>query len=328
MRLIVTGAMARLDVRLAILACAAVACGGDSDDWGGVRNPVLSFPHVAIKDAFLAHNGERWHVGYSRITADPFRFQLGFASSADLVDFEIGETIDQPDTGGLASPAVVRAPDGRWVMTYNSHTRDVGTALNKLYYRTSDDLVTWSAPTRIVIDGLDGADERLIDAAVAFTETGALLFFKRDQTAYVAHAASGSIDGPWTSLGELTPANLENCQPIQIDGVWHLVGTTIPLVHDPVLHRLDGDPSDPSAWRRWSVVRTFEITPQTWNSGDFLDFEVANAAFLVDDRARDGFFYVLYAGSSDLSSYEGRGHAKLGLARSTDLEHWDVAPER
>jgi len=59
----------------------------------------------------------------------------------------------------------------------------------------------------------------------------------------------------------------------------------------------------------------------------FLDHERANAAFLLDHRERDGYFYLLYAGSSDLTSFEGRGHAKLGLARSIDLQTWDVAPE-
>ncbi|HUS31116.1 MAG TPA: hypothetical protein VMZ53_21545 [Kofleriaceae bacterium] len=311
-----------------VVAVFLVACGDGVDDWDGVRNPLLGFDDAAIKDAYLVHDGDTWHLGYSRATADPFRFQLGFASSPNLRDFTIGDTLDQPDTGGLASPTVVRAPDGRWLMTYNSHTRDIGDSLNKLYYRTSDDLATWSAATRIHIDGVDDPSERLIDAAVAFTDTGAYLFFKRDQIANVAYAASGSIDGPWTLLGELSQRNLENLQPILIDGTWHLLGTTIPLVHDAVLHRLDGDPTAPASWRNWTVVRTLTVEEQSWNTGPLLDHERSNAAFLVDDRPADGYFYLLYAGSTDLTSFEGRGHAKLGLARSRDLQTWDAAPER
>jgi hypothetical protein len=310
-----------------VLVCSLAACSGGADDWAGIRNPLLSLPDVAVKDAYLVHDAETWHLGYSRIIADPFRFQLGFSSSVGLRDFVHAEPLDQLDTGGLASPVVVRGPDGRWLMTYNSHTTDVGATQPKLYYRTSDDLETWSAPTRIHIDALDGPDERLIDAAVAFADAGAFLFFKRDQTANVAYAASGSIDGPWTLLGELTPSQLENYQLIQLDGVWHLLGTTIPLLHDPVLHRLDGDPSDPQSWRSWTVVRTLEIAEQAWNTGALLDHERANAAYLVDDRVRDGNYYLLYAGSTELMSFEGRGHAKLGLARSADLVTWDVAPE-
>jgi hypothetical protein len=213
-------------------------------------------------------------------------------------------------------------------MIYNTHTRDEGDALNKLYYRTSSDLTTWSDAHRIHVDGADADTDRLIDGAVAFTDAGLFLAFKREQTANIAHSASGSLDGPWTLLGDLTPANLENYQLLQIDGEWHLLGTTIPLVHEPALHRLAGDPRDPAAWRTWTHVRTFEIEAQSWNTGAFLDHEVANAAFLVDRRSDDGFFYLVYAGSTDLSSYEQRGHAHLGISRSRDLTQWQPAPTR
>ena len=42
------------------------------------------------------------------------------------------------------------------------------------------------------------------------------------------------------------------------------------------------------------------------------------------DACGDGFFYLLYAGTDEVSSYEGRGHVKLGLARSRDLVTWEV----
>jgi hypothetical protein len=296
--------------------------------WPVLHNPILGFPDAAIKDAFLVQREGTWHLGYSLIRDDPFRFRLGFASTTDLVSFDHGPTLDQPDTGGLASPDVVRAPDGRYVMTYNSHTRDVGEAQSKLYYRTSTDLLTWSPPTRIHVEGADAPEDRLIDGAFAFAESGAFLFFKLDQRAQIAHAPSGSPDGPWTLLGELEPANLENVQAIDIDGVWHLCATTIPLIHRPVLHRLDGDELDPTAWRTWTVVRELEVPEQTWNSGAPPLYERANAAYLVDHRATDGHFYLQYAGSTEITSFEGRGHSSLGLARSRDLVTWEVPRER
>ncbi len=303
-------------------------CAEEPDAWNGVQNPVLGFPEHAIKDAYLARHDGRWHLGYSQAQAEPFRFRIGLSSSPDLQEFEHLPTLDEPAVGGLASPDVVRAPDGTYVMTFNSHTRDVGETLNKLYYRTSTDLRTWSAPTRFHIEGADADTDRLIDAAVAFTDHGAFLFFKREQEATIAHSPSGSLDGPWTLLGPVEPGNLENGQLIQIDGVWHLLATKIPLLHTPVLHRLDGDARDPASWRTWTVVREFEVPAQPWNTGAFLDHERSNAGYLVDDRDASGYFYLLYAGSTDLTSFNNRGHSSLGLARSRDLESWEPAPAR
>jgi hypothetical protein len=121
-------------VRVTLVAIASVlaACVGD-DDWSGIRNPLVSLPDVAVKDAYLVHDAGTWQLGYSRIIADPFRFQLGFSSSSDLRALTHREPLDQLDTGGLASPFVVRAPDGRWLMTYNTHTTDVGGSLSNRY---------------------------------------------------------------------------------------------------------------------------------------------------------------------------------------------------
>lgn len=313
--------------RAAVLVIAACSSAPDTG-WDAVRNPLVGYSDVAIKDAFMQRAADdTWQLGYSEIQAEPFRFRIGFATaSADLGTVTRGATLDQPETGGLASPDIVRAPDGRHVMTYNSHTRDIGEAANKLYFRTSTDLVTWSPPARIHVDGADADTDRLIDAALAFTDDAVYLVFKRDQTANVAHATS--LDGPWTLLGELSPSNLENYQLLRIDGVWHLLGTRIPLLHVPVLHRLDGDPRDPAAWRTWTVVRDFEIPPQRWNDGPVLDHERANAAYLVDERERDGHYYLLYAGSTERDSFERRGHSSLGLARSRDLVRWEPARDR
>ncbi len=308
-----------------LLVCLA-AC-ADDPGWGAVENPIAGFDDVAIKDAFLTRGTDGWQLGYSEISDEPFRFRLGFASSSDLGRVERQPVLDQPDTGGLASPSVTRAPDGRFVMTYNSHTADVDGALNKLYYRTSTDLLRWSDPQRIHVDGADTAGDRLIDATVAFTDAGAFLVFKRGQIANAAYSASGSLDGPWELLGPLKPRAIENGQLIAIDGTWHLLATTIPL-HAPVLHRLAGDPRDPRAWLEWEVVRELAIPAQPWNDGELLAHERANAAFLVDDRETDGVFYVIYAGSIEVTSFEGRGHSSLGIARSVDLEHWEVPPAR
>ena len=89
--------------------------------------------------------------------------------------------------------------------------------------------------------------------------------------------------------------------------------------------RLDGEVGDPAAWQRWTQVRELAIPAQPWNDGELLSHERANAAFLIDDRQTDGAFYLLYAGSTEVTSFEGRGHARLGIARSRDLIEWEAA---
>jgi hypothetical protein len=288
---------------------------------------VLERDDIAIKDAFAARddNGQ-WTLGFSSITDDPFRFRVGLASTTDWREFTFAEPLDEEDVGGFASPDAVRAASGGWIMTHNSHTHDVDDSAEKLYVRTSDDLRTWSEPRRLVVEGAGAPEDRLIDGALAFADAGAFLFFKREQTAWVAHSPTADVDGPWTALGPIEPSNLENIQVLRIDGTWHLLGTTIPVTHQPQLHRLDGDENDLQAWLTWSVVDTLAIPSEEWNSGPFPGSERSNAAYLIDERDVDGFFYLLYAGSTELATFEGRGHARLGLARSADLSVWSVPP--
>jgi hypothetical protein len=309
-----------------LAACDSSTPSADSNG-DELQNPVLAFDDVAVKDAFAVRRGEVWHLGYSRISDAPFRFRLGFSTTTDFRTFTHGPVLDQADVGGLASPDVVTAPDGRYVMTYNSHTRDVGETKNKLYYRDSSDLATWSEPHRIHIDGADGPDDRLIDGALAFADVGAFLFFKREQKANVAYASSGSVDGPWTLLGPIDPLDVENLQVLRIDGTFHLLATSL-LPHRPVLHRLAGDPKDPKAWQTWTRVRELEIPEQSWNTGESISYERANAGHLSDDRSKSGFFQLVYAGTTEVLTFEGRGHVKLGLARSRDLVTWEVPRDR
>jgi hypothetical protein len=103
--------------------------------------------------------------------------------------------------------------------------------------------------------------------------------------------------------------------------------TEIPI-HRPKLYRLAGDPNDPESWRHWTLVRQLDVPAEAWNGGETpgITHETANAAYLCDARRLDGYWYLLYAGSTELATFEGRGHAKIGVARSKDLERWEVPP--
>ncbi len=292
--------------------------------WDRLRNPVFSLPDAAVKDVAIRLVNGRWRLLFSQVREDPFRFRIGLSSSVDLLGWSPLELWDQPDVGGVASPDITRDREGTYVVTYNSHTRDVD-GLTKLYARTSGDFRSWSPPRRLALEVRHQPDDRLIDAAVAHTDAGLFLGYNYQQDQFeVAWSPSGSLDGPWQRLGVADTGPFENYQFLVIDGVWHMVGTTIP-VHRELLYRLTGPPHEPSSWLHWTLVREFEVPSEEWNHPPG---EVANAAFLCDARALDGHWYLFYAGSTELDRFGNRGHAKMGVGRSTDLEHWEVPPGR
>lgn len=165
-----------------------------------------------------------------------------------------------------------------------------------------------------------GILDRLIDAAVAHTEGGLLLAFKLWQQPTLALSPSGSLDGPFEVLGAPEIEGVENYQFLQLEGVWHLMATRL-SDHAPALYRADPD----GDWLRWERTHIFDIPREGWN-----DEEPANAGFLCDARQVEGeaggWFYLFYGGSDELDSFEGRGHAKLGVARSADLQTWITPP--
>ena len=295
---------------------------GASVPWDRLRNPVFSLPDEAVKDVAVRLVDGRWRLLFSDIREDPFRFRIGLASSPDLLSWSPVTVWDQPQVGGVASPDVTRDPNGTYVVTYNSHTRDVA-GQPKLYVRTSLDFGSWSAPRRLAPSVRPLPADRLIDAALAHTRAGLFLGYNYQADRFeVAWSPSGSLDGPWRRLGVADTGALENYQFLLIDGSWYVLGTTVP-VHHELLYRLSGPPDQPSSWLHWTLVRELSVPPEAWNHPPG---EVANAAYLCDARPLDGHWYLFYAGSTELDRFGGRGYAKIGIARSTDLVHWEVPP--
>ena len=331
---------------LSAVALLAPSCGGGGDavhmgashacvesgekasiPWERLRNPIFSLPDAAAKDVAVRVVDGRWRLLFSHVREDPFRFRIGLTSSPDLLEWSAVELWDEPELGGLASPDLTRAANGEYLVTYNSHTRDL-TGGTKLYVRRSSGFDSWSKPERLASEIRAGPDDRLIDAALAHTEHGLFLAYDYQEGRFeMAWSPSGSVDGPWQRIGEADTGPFENYQFLQIDGVWHLLGTALP-VHRDLLYRLGGPPDRPESWLRWELVRELEVPPEAWNSdrGDGRGFEVANAAYLCDARPLDGHWYLFYAGSTELERFGRRGHAKVGVARSPDLVGWEVPP--
>jgi hypothetical protein len=308
--------------------------------WAQLRNPILSYAGSGAKDVGVRLANGTWHFFFSSLADDPVHWSIGSATSTDLHNWASSNAPtlwpDQAGTEGLASPDITQEPDGTFVITYQSDPGDVGGSA-KLYYRTSRDLVAWTAPKPLARTLHPRNGDRMIDGALAFVGHGVMLGYKygvadgaQKQAFEIAYSASGSLDGPWTLVGRPSISQygdtFENYEFLEIDGHWHLVATTNTLDR-PYFATLEGAADNPASWLHWIGGRVLDIPAEAWNSAPgptSVTHEVANAVYLCDARALDGYYYVFYAGSGELTEFGGWGHAKIGIARSTDLVHWQV----
>lgn len=305
--------------------------------WDALRNPILSYPSAAIRDPAVRGAGGRWHVLFTSDVGDAPTWRIAEAVTPDLRHWSPPAVWPrQPGTAGVASPDVTQAPDGRYVVTFQSDPAETSPAgQDKLYYRTSRDLVHWAAARRLMPAIHAGPSERLIDAALAWTRHGLILGYKfgvigGQQHFEVAWSPSGSLDGPWRVIGRpdisVYGDTIENYEFLPIDGTWTLLATSNNLDR-PWLFTLTGDPGQPQDWLRWSPGRELEVPLESWNRAagvPGVTFDQENSAYLCDARPVDGYFYLFYTGSTELTSYGGWGHTSLGVARSRDLYVWDV----
>ncbi|HXQ76258.1 MAG TPA: hypothetical protein VN791_07155 [Acidimicrobiales bacterium] len=324
-------------------ACVVPGSGVPSVAWSRLTNPVLSEPHAGVKDQALIWARGRWHMLFSDVTDDAHlpggvRWGIGTSTSTDLVHWSPPVLWPrQRGVIGVVSPDIVRSPTGTFVVTYDSGPGEVGGGQAKLYYRTSADLRTWSAPHQLAPSLHPAPAQRMIDPALAWTGHGLILGYKDGpptttgaQHFEIAWSRSGSVAGPWVSVGRpdisLYGDTVENLEFLTLDGRWALVATSNTF-DQPWLFSLVGNPGDPASWLHWTAGSELQIPARAWDSGPGLssvNYERANSVFLCDARAADGYYYATYAGSTELTAFDGWGHARIGIARSTDLVHWQV----
>jgi hypothetical protein len=320
-------------------ACIVGDSGHPAVAWSELRNPIVSEPTAGVKDQALIWSGDRWHMLFSDVTDDArlpggVRWDIATATSTDLRHWSSPVLWPpQPGVIGVVSPDIVRSPTGTFVVTYDSGPGQVGGGEPKLYYRTSANLETWSAPHPLAPGLGPAAADRMIDPALAWTGHGLILGYKAGtdtQHFEIAWSRSGSLAGPWESVGRpditLYGDTVENYEFLTLGGRWHLVATSNTF-DQPWLFTLSGDPRVPTSWLHWSAGAELQIPSQPWDTGPGLssvNFEHANSVFLCDATAVDGYYYATYAGSDELTAFDGWGHAEIGIARSSDLVHWQV----
>jgi hypothetical protein len=245
-----------------------------------------------------------------------------------------------PNTEGEASPDVVRAKDGTFVVTYQSFLHDRAGAQAKIYARTSSDLRTFSAPIRLLENVHTAPSDRVIDAALVDAPAGLLLGYKvgtteagSSQHFEIARSTTGKLAGPWQVVGRpnitVYGDTIENYQFLTLGQGRTLLATSNQFDR-PQIFTLRGQSAHPSGWLDWSAARELKIPQESWNPGKGLTgstYEHANGAFIVDaQRNADGYYYLAYADAPEMTSFGSQGHSQLALARSRDLTHWSVPP--
>ena len=314
----------------AIAAAAVVAPGQDHDcivgrhpppvPWDQLRNPVLSYRSFGVKDQALQWSDGSWRMLFSDMTparsAPHVRFDVAVAQSRDLLHWS-APTIIAADA---ASPDIVRDPTGHFVVTYQTP--------RGLEYRVSDSgsLSSWSRPHALA----HGLATRMIDGALAFTGHGVILGFKAGTTSqHFEIAWAPSLEETFHLVGRpdivLYGDTVENYEFLTIGAGWQLVATSNTLDQPFIFTLGAGDPANPATWLHWSAGRELMVPNQAFNSGSGISsvtYEHANSAFLcVGPNGED---YLTYAGSTELTAFGGWGHARIGIARSSDLVHWQV----
>lgn len=296
-------------------------------DWTALRNPVLAYDTWSIKDYAVAHRDGVWYIFFSAFYEDDGQVRSHMVEVSTM-DFRAYSrpllNVDGREEGwvGMCSPNVTQIED-TYCLTYNSWGDKLGQP-NQLFYMTSTDLVHWSPRKPLAADLTNG--NRAIDAAIAFENNRLYLAWKDSGT--IRLAVSASLDGEFSPLGPTGRPTLhmadgrtldikhENYQFIKVDGQWRLltIGLTSPVDH--YLYTMTGRGADDADWLSWHRGYALTIPEEPFNAHH------KNAGALYDWRAHDGYFYLLYGGRTENTTFISRGHYRLGLARSTDLVHW------
>ena len=292
-------------------------------DWSKLTNPILSYPSTGVKDQALQWSAGSWHMLFSDMTeiaaAPHVRFAVAVANSPDLSHWSKPKII----ATNAASPDIVRNPAGQFVVTYQTP--------RGLAYRlsTNASLSAWSAPHSLG----SGLAPRMIDAALAFTGHGVILGFKAGTTSqHFEIAWAPNLSSTFRLVGrpdiEVYNDTIENYEFLTVGGTWTLVATSNTFDQPFIFTLAPGDPEQATTWLHWSTGRELLIASQSFNTAagiSSVDYEHANSAFLC--VGPNGVDYLTYAASTELSRFGGWGHARIGLAKSTDLTNWTVPPE-
>lgn len=302
--------------------------------WNRLSNPVLSYPHWSIKDPAMAVQNGTYYVFFSAFYPDHGRIRSHVVevSTPDFVTFSTPIlNFDGEEAGwtGMCSPDVQKLGDV-WELSFNSWGDDPKRP-DQLFYMTSPDLVHWSS-RRQLADNLT-AGQSVIDLSVTSLGGRYYAVWRQGLEDYphdihIRMAAAGSLGGPWHFVGpgvvSLSMATGRDNGRIHENYEFVRAGSGLRLLSDDYRDNTEGE----FLYTLMNAAR-----PLTWGDGIEMNVPLQNfnrlvrcfAAALYDWRKLDGYFYLIYAGCNEQTTYLGRGWNRLALARSRDLLHWFAA---
>ena len=268
----------------------------------------------ARRDPAVVHDGGVFHCFHTVVdtTQDPPALRVESTTSRDLVAWSDPRVV----IGGPAnfsSPGNVLRHGDEWVMFLQSYPIDpgeqYGSARCRLWSARSTDLISWSAPTPLRIEG-PGADARRIDPFVFADGDVFRCLHKHDGA--IAELESPDLevwrvrDGRALLTAADTPEGvpIENPAALRLDDELALVyspcrpGRGIGLARG---HR-DGE---------WREVRSLTLPTASWAVDGF------TAGVLVDTGDPDERWALFVHGEQP----DAHG-AALAVLRRADLEHW------
>ncbi|MDP8224840.1 MAG: hypothetical protein P9L99_15885 [Candidatus Lernaella stagnicola] len=297
-------------------------------DWAGLENPILARPDRMLKDQAVVYHNGWFHIFAST------RFVNGDASENiarqrmyKTRDFRNYEEWWDDDLGYVGSPDVIRMGD-RWFMAFWKPLNLNFEEMSRLYYSTSEDLVDWSKD-KPLLPGVQPF-QRHTHSALAEVDGYVVLGYKHWEQFSITRSVEAALD-PYAWLDPVIayPGGYEdwaeNYQFLSIDGAWRMIATSNVTTgkyssgREPFIYRArNGGVAFPD-WQYWEERTHLEVPFEDWNQ-----ILHADSAYLCDWREYDGYFYLFYAGANDSASFQGRGHGKIGVARSADLVEWKL----
>ena len=316
-------------------------------DWNNLHNPVLSFPDWSIKDFALAPRNGVFYVFFSAFYEDhgQLRSHVVEVTTRDFKTYSQPiMNFDGEDAGfiGMCSPDVQKQGN-LWELSFNSWGDEQNNSYHQLFYMTSHDLIHWSPrqPFAANLTTGHGVDDLTVTRngnryyamwkeavnphglprreAVEKSQTPPWNYGLRAQL-----AEAKSLSGPWQYIGSGYPTlNMadgkenglihENFEFIWIDGKPNVLSSAYPKGHNAFLYTLL-DPRHPLAWGNGMKL---DLPTESFNQ-----LVPYDAGAIYDWRKQDGYFYLVYTGHNENTSYAHRGWNRMALARSKDLVHW------
>ncbi|TBL78517.1 family 43 glycosylhydrolase [Paenibacillus thalictri] len=284
-----------------------------------LQNPIVAYSEWSVKDVCVYYEDTEatFYLFFSAFCLEPFRVHLVEVSTQDFISFSepiINWSGLDDEVGGFCAPSILKA-DGMYYLTFNAWG-DIPGQPNQLYFSASTDLRNWNGKHRLARNLTEGI--RSIDAAVAYVNGKFYASWKDRQLGNpIAWNSRMEPDG-WELIGRPELDRVyENGQFVRLDGSWHMVLTNCGMPHETHIFKMNGNGERKEDWLNWNTKLTFKVPVESFNTKDF-----SNAGFLADWRQYDGYYYLFYAGNTELETYKGRGHCRIGIARSADLVTW------